>query len=627
MMNQSIQIQFCALIFLLLICYYSFKRQSVILESMWIYRQLVVVTTLCVMADICSIDAILYAPESQASLYCRIYLFLVIWTSFLSFNYVCYDIVKLRHKKKLRRYFFIFTFILSIIPFALPIHCNNVPGEIYSYGPAVTYTFIVAPIYIIGSILMILFFNKLMNPYRSHAAMLWMLLETTGAMIQLFNRQILLVSFSMALGVTILFAKMENPDSGIDRNLGIYRIQMLYEYLKQLFDNNKKNYSLIIITNESTEKTSLSEDLLLEVSNYLKKSISDKVFRGIANDLVIAVPDDGGLDQKLVQIKKRFEAGWSDNQFINPHFISVPSLKLFKNESEFFSAYRYYSNIVSDNHEECFVFDNDAINNMEEYRTMQNEIKSALSEDRFEIFLQPIYSVQEQSFVSAEALVRLRGKDGNIIMPNRFIPIAESSGQIEQLGERVFELVCRLIHSNDISAIGLQYIEVNLSVVQCENPELAHKFLKIMHKYDINADKLNLEITESGAIKQNDVLLDNMEYLRKFGCTFSLDDFGTGESNLNYVVNMPVDIIKFDRTMIRSYFSNEKAKIMLESVTEMIKRMGMHIVAEGVEEQHQLKQLSDLGIDYIQGYYFSKPLPVDDFLDFIRRNNSSTSKI
>ncbi|SHM49924.1 EAL domain, c-di-GMP-specific phosphodiesterase class I (or its enzymatically inactive variant) [Ruminococcus flavefaciens] len=626
-MNQSIQIQFCALIFLLLICYYSFKKQSVILESMWIYRQLVLVTTLCVLSDICSVDAIIYAQPSEASIFCRVYLFFVIWTSYLSFNYVCYDIVNLRNKKRLRHIFFLITLILSVIPFMLPISIMNEKNEVYSYGPAVSYTFIVAPIYIIGCIVMILFFNKLMNPYRSQAAMLWMILETTGAMIQLFNRELLLVSFSMALGITILFAKMENPDSGLDRNLGIYRIQMLYEYLKQLFYSKKHDCSFIIITGEDTEKSISSENLLLEISNYLKKQTSDKVFRGIGNDLVVAFSDDGTSDRQLIQIKKRFEAGWSGNQFPHPHFISIPSLKPFHNVSEFFTAYRYYSNIVSDSHEDFFVIDNDAINNMEKFRSMQNEIKAALKDDRLEIFLQPIYSVKEHKFVSAEALVRMRSDDGSIIMPNRFIPIAESLGQIEQIGERVFELVCKLIHDHDIDSIGLQYIEINLSVVQCENTELAAKFLKIMHKYGIDAKKINLEITESGAIKQKDILLENMEYLRKFGCTFSLDDFGTGESNLNYIVNMPVDLVKFDRTMVNAYFNNEKAKIMLESVTEMIKRMGMHIVAEGVEEKHQLEQLSKLGIDFIQGYYFSKPIPVSEFLDFVRRNNSSTSKL
>ena len=112
-----------------------------------------------------------------------------------------------------------------------------------------------------------------------------------------------------------------------------------------------------------------------------------------------------------------------------------------------------------------------------------------------------------------------------------------------------------------------------------------------------------------------------MDYLSRYGCSFSLDDFGTGESNLNYIVNMPVDIVKFDRSMVLSYFSTKRAGIMFEYVTGMIKRMGMKIVAEGVEEKYQFEALSKLGIDYIQGYSFSKPIPIPEFISFIRRAN------
>ena len=116
--------------------------------------------------------------------------------------------------------------------------------------------------------------------------------------------------------------------------------------------------------------------------------------------------------------------------------------------------------------------------------------------------------------------------------------------------------------------------------------------------------------------------MQNLETLRKNGCTFSLDDFGTGESNLNYIVEMPVDIVKFDRTMILSYFHNDKTKLMMEYVTKMIKQMHMKIVAEGVEEAYQLEALEKLGVDYIQGYYFSKPVAKDEFVTFIEKNQS-----
>ncbi len=277
--------------------------------------------------------------------------------------------------------------------------------------------------------------------------------------------------------------------------------------------------------------------------------------------------------------------------------------------------------MTADSSESFFIIDSEALDKMKEFRFMQSEIKAALNENRFIVFLQPIYSVTEGKFVSAEALVRMKSRDGKLIMPGSFIPIAEQTGQIEQIGERVFEIVCDVIKEHEIQLLGLKYIEINLSVIQCENRNLAARFSDIIRRYEIEPNTINLEITESGSIKQKSILLDNMDYLSRYGCSFSLDDFGTGESNLNYIVNMPVDIVKFDRSMVLSYFSTKRAGIMFEYVTGMIKRMGMKIVAEGVEEKYQFEALSKLGIDYIQGYYFSKPIPIPEFISFIRRAN------
>ena len=112
-----------------------------------------------------------------------------------------------------------------------------------------------------------------------------------------------------------------------------------------------------------------------------------------------------------------------------------------------------------------------------------------------------------------------------------------------------------------------------------------------------------------------------MERLISYGVRFSLDDFGNGESNLNYIVDMPVEIIKFDRDMTQAYFNKEKAKFVMSAARSMIQEMGLKIVSEGVETEEQYKHLEKIGIDYIQGYYFSKPLPADEFLGFVRERN------
>ena len=115
--------------------------------------------------------------------------------------------------------------------------------------------------------------------------------------------------------------------------------------------------------------------------------------------------------------------------------------------------------------------------------------------------------------------------------------------------------------------------------------------------------------------------MENMNKLIDYGVTFSLDDFGNGQSNLNYIVDMPVQIVKFDRDMIQSYFKNEKAKLVLNATMRMVHDMGLKVVSEGVETKEQLDMLVELGIDYIQGYYFSKPLPADEFMAFMIENN------
>ena len=188
---------------------------------------------------------------------------------------------------------------------------------------------------------------------------------------------------------------------------------------------------------------------------------------------------------------------------------------------------------------------------------------------------------------------------------------------IIKLGEVIFEKVCKFIGGEDYPKLGLEYVEINLSVVQCCYAKLARDFIDIMDKYSVNPKSIILEITESASIEGKNILLKNMEKLRNYGVKFSLDDFGTGQSNLNYIAEMPVDIVKFDRDMTRSYFENDKAHYVMGAAMSMIKGMEMEIVSEGIETSEQYKTMKGLGTDYIQGYYFSKPLPEKEFIEFM----------
>jgi EAL domain-containing protein (putative c-di-GMP-specific phosphodiesterase class I) len=621
---QSIDIQICGLIPLLLLCFFSFWRQSVFLRSRWIYRQLLLITTLCVAVDIISISAILYAPHWLTVIVCKLYLWLALWTGYISYYYLAYNTSSIHAQVRLRKIVSLINVALSLLIIPLPISFVNDGGKIYSKGPAVTYTFALAFIYVVGCITLSVVMRSQINPHRSSAIRLWMFFIGVSAVIQFTHREILVVGYAMMLGVVVLYARLENPDAFLDRSTGAYSFEMFKEYAKDVYEHNE-NVSLIVIAeNDRQENDSItSEMIMLEMASYLKSISGNKVFRGFGNDFIMAFPDAHKADLIIPDLRKRFRSAWAKSFIISPDIFVIPETSIAANEDELIALYQYYSSFAARSSLQVSVIGNNAMLEMKRYRDIQREIRSALEENRIDVFFQPIYSIREQKFVSAEALVRMYDRDGRIIMPSEFIPVAEQSGLITLIGDRVFENVCRYIRDDSFQELGIRYVEINLSVVQCENSYLAERYAELIQQYEIPPSSINLEITESGRMRQKNVLVNNMTHLRDFGCSFSLDDFGTGESNLDYIVDMPVDIVKFDRTIILSYFSNERTRIMMDHITRMIKSMGMSIVAEGVEEHYQFEALKELGIDFIQGYYFSKPIPEDEFVKFIKHNNSA----
>ena len=162
---------------------------------------------------------------------------------------------------------------------------------------------------------------------------------------------------------------------------------------------------------------------------------------------------------------------------------------------------------------------------------------------------------------------------------------------------------------------------MNLSVVQCEKADLSERLISIIEKYQIDPGVINLEITETASIRARKILLENMKKLIAYGFTFSLDDFGKGESNLMYVVEMPVSIVKMDYDMSKAFFNSAKAKHVVRAVIGMAHVMHLKVVAEGIETETEAGTMHGEGIDYIQGYYYARPLPEVEFLEFIRKNN------
>ena len=257
--------------------------------------------------------------------------------------------------------------------------------------------------------------------------------------------------------------------------------------------------------------------------------------------------------------------------------------------------------------------------------TMKKEmsiiIDRALANHYFSVFYQPIYDTKTGKFSSAEALLRLRDPKYGYISPQLFIPLAEKSGAIHAIGSFVLEEVVKFIASDDFKQLGVDYIEINLSVMQCLRSDLADEIIDLTRKYKVSPSKINLEITETASGYSQSKLNTNITKLTENGFTVSLDDFGTGYSNLMRIAQLPLNIVKLDRAFVLMEESGGN-HIIIKNLIRMLKDMNLRVLVEGIETEEMVESFTQMGVDEIQGFYYSRPLTKSAYLRFLKENGA-----
>lgn len=240
----------------------------------------------------------------------------------------------------------------------------------------------------------------------------------------------------------------------------------------------------------------------------------------------------------------------------------------------------------------------------------------SLNSDKFQVYFQPIYSLQEEKFTYMEALSRLVGTELGDINPTEFIPVAESRGLAEKLGFVVLEKVCRFISENKNI---VKAVSVNFSAIQMANPKIIKIVLDMIKNYNLKPENIIIEITESMFIDNFEAVRKNMFELSKNGIRFYLDDFGTGYSNISNVVALPFNTIKVDRSLVLMMENSKKNALLVKSLVSTFKSAGLNILIEGVETPEQNEMVNSTGADYIQGFLYSKPLTASECLKILEK--------
>lgn len=284
-----------------------------------------------------------------------------------------------------------------------------------------------------------------------------------------------------------------------------------------------------------------------------------------------------------------------------------------KDFTQMFEKVNFAHKIAKKNEEKQLDFDDKVKALAVREQEVENMMEDALASGAFKMFLQPKYRLMDEKMVGAEALVRWIPETGPMLYPDEFIPLFERNGFIKKVDMYMFEQACKTLRYWLDHSILPVTISVNFSRLHLNNPDFVAELVAKADEYALPYHFLEIELTETAMFENIDTLEGIFDSIHQAGFVLSMDDFGTGYSSLGLLKNIPIDVIKIDKSFFDESEHVERGKAVIASVLEMAKRLNIHTVAEGVETQTHIDLLKSLGCETVQGYYYAKPLPLEEF--------------
>ena len=514
--------------------------------------------------------------------------------------------------------FFILNIIILLNLFTNTIFCISKTGE-YSQGPLHFLIYICAFYYVSLSILYTVIYRKQTTRTYAIGCLIFNSFLFIGYVIRYLFPQYLIMNFFTLITIIVIYLVFQNPTLFLEEKSGLFNIKAFETLFKELRLNRSPfilgftihNYNDLreIYSNNQTDiGISLIGIYLRQNFPYLKSFyLHDGRF-------VLLGRNSSEIDFVRSKIAQRFESSWNTGEdidmYLDINFTQIDPKVFSYAKDTVFTTFVSTLNEVGEQNKSTLI-DTECIQNMIINKKVKRAVEAAVELNTVELFLQPVMDSKTHKLIAAESLARLRDSHGNLIPPTLFIPIAEKNGRINALGEQMFIKTCKFIAENDLEAMGLEWINVNLSPLQLLRPDLAKRLADILAEYKVSADKIHLEITEESMI-DFDLLQRQMSLMNEYGFQFVLDDYGRGYSNVARMKKCPFVNIKLDMEFVWDYFK-EKDKV-LPMVVNTIKQMGFTVTAEGIENKEMATAMNEIGCDYLQGYCFSRPLPAKDFV-------------
>lgn len=501
----------------------------------------------------------------------------------------------------------------------------------YIKGPWYMLMYYSALGHFVAAFILILIWKEELGSRKVKILLEILIIVVGGVVIQLLYHPLLTTGFGMSLGILALFITINNPYANTDSLTGLYNHLYLIKKGNELIAAGK---SFHIITIYLYQLKHVNKIAGIEGGDYIlqstAKKLSDlcgkKIFRITGKRFLILASSLEEYEHYLSRLKRMFDVNIKmdveEKNLTIPIIISgIINAEKLSDCNSVLEYAEYLESLSTQNGlTEVIQDDRQTMNGFLYNKRVEQYLHTAIDEDLFEIYYQPVYSTRENRFITLEALSRLHHPELGWIAPDVFIQIAEKNHMIEQITDLQFHRVCRFLNENGRLMKQLLNVKVNLSSLDLMRNDCSGHFIRIMDKYGIPHEWIQFEITETVATEYNASLGIIVEEFLNAGIRLCLDDFGSGYANLNTVMKLPFSTIKLDRSLLYEICHDNTRAMFYQSIVETFHKMNYHIVSEGVETKEEVELISGWGVDMIQGYYFSKPLPETELLRIMQNN-------
>ena len=523
-----------------------------------------------------------------------------------------------------------YTLLILVNPFTRNIFDINSQNG-YSRGSWVFTTYLVFYIYCLASIVVTVCNRKKIEAEIYGILAAFPVLAVLVIFVQQLYPDVILSGSAATCALLIIYLHLQNKQISLDYLTNIPNRQELLNMIGLTIKKapDKEFYLLVVSLRDfrqinNTCGQQKGDVFLKEVSQFLcRTGPAGNVYRFSGDEfaLLFLQPDKDELTQCISRIQERMSGPWQVDEY---RFVLPAVMGIFYHTGDEDTLEKIINSVEcavarakEGKHGQVCYCDRAMLEKMERKRRIIQILKQQLTEPDFEMYYQPIYSVKSGEFLYAESLMRIPKSPIGPIYPSEFIPIAEETGLIVDITYIMLDKVCKFINRLIETGIEVGAVHVNFSGIQFSRPDLADRVLEIVQKNGTPMPALEIEFTESTLAESTQVVTDFAVQMLERGIKMGLDDFGTGYSNIATVIHIPFGTVKLDKSLVYAAMNSEKSALAIRNLTRTFKALGMKVIAEGVENEEQKNMVVEFGADQIQGFYYARPMPEDETVEFM----------